>query len=112
MKRDCFIRLAFYLNTYGSSNCTGIGFIDSTPHSVCDERRMHQHRILRILPKRDNVLWDGPMVFKLLIITNDTGETIDLMVTKGNINDRKPLRPEHFRARLYGKTFGGKRVDP
>ena len=43
---------------------------------------------------------------------NDTGGFIDLMVTKGNIDDRKPLRSEHFIAKLYGKPFGDKGYIP
>ena len=50
--------------------------------------------------------------FKLPIIINDTGGIIDFMVTKGNVDDRKPLRPEHFIAKLYGKPFGDKGYIP
>ena len=46
--------------------------------------------------------------FKFPIITNDTGGIVDLMVTKGNIHGGKPLRPERFIAKLYGKPFGDK----
>ena len=49
-----------------------------------------------------------PYGFKLPIITNNTGGIgiIDSMVTKGNIDDRKPLKSEHFIAKLYDKSLG------
>ena len=39
--------------------------------------------------------------FKLPIITNDTGGIIDLMVTKGNDDERKPLRLKYF---IFNRT--------
>ena len=46
--------------------------------------------------------------FKLHMITNDTGGIIDFIMTRGNVDDRKPLRFKQFISKLYGRLFGDK----
>lgn len=108
LKRDSFIPLAIYLKTFGLANCSGISFIDSTPLRVCDRRRIHQHKTFKDIAQRGQCSLGWFYGFKLHIITNDTGGIIDFMITKGNVDDRKPLRFKQFVAKLYGKLFGDK----
>lgn len=108
LKRDSFIPLAIYLKTFGLANCSGISFIDSTPLRVCDRRRIHQHKTFKDIAQRGQCSLGWFYGFKLHIITNDTGGIIDFMITKGNVDDRKPLRFKQFIAKLYGKLFGDK----
>lgn len=108
LKRDSFMALAIYLKTCGLSNCTGISFIDSTPLRVCDQRRIHQHKTFKDIAQRGQCSLGWFYGFKLHIITNDTGGIIDFMITKGNVDDRKPLRFKQFIGKLYGKLFGDK----
>lgn len=108
LKRDSFIPLAIYLKTCGLSNCTGISFIDSTPLRVCDRRRIHAHKTFKDIAQRGQCSLGWFYGFKLHIVTNDTGGIIDFMITKGNVDDRKPLRFKQFIAKLYGKLFGDK----
>lgn len=108
LKRDSFIPLAIYLKTFGLVNCSGISFIDSTPLRVCDRRRIHQHKTFKDIAQRGQCSLGWFYGFKLHIITNDTGGIIDFMITKGNVDDRKPLRFKQFVAKLYGKLFGDK----
>lgn len=42
------------------------------------------------------------------IITNGQGGIVDFMTTKGNVDDRKPLRFKAFVKKLFGKLFGDK----
>ena len=107
MKRDCFRRLAFYPKTYGLSNCIRAMIICFTPLWVYDRRRGHRHRVFKDIAKRGHRSLKS-YGFKLPIIPNDSGEIIDLMVPKGNVDDSKPLRSEYFTAKLYGKSFGDK----
>ena len=67
---------------------------------------------LRILPKGGHCSLGWSYGFKVPIITEDKIGAVDLMVTKCNINDRKPLRRKHFIAKLYGKPFGDKGYIP
>lgn len=78
-----FLRLCF-------GTCTGIGFIDSTALAVCDNRRIHAHKVFRGLAARGKTSIGWFFGFKLHFI----------------VNDRKPV-PALVR-RLFGKLFGDK----
>ncbi len=100
--------MAIYLKTQGTGQCTGISFIDSTPLRVCHNRRIHNHKVFEGLAKRGHCPIGWFYGFKLHLITADTGEIIDFMLTPGNVDDRKPLKIERFIKKLFGKLFGDK----
>ena len=108
LKRDSFMPLAIYLKTSGLADCTGIRFIDSTPIRVCDRRKIHQHKTFKDIAQRGQCSLGWFYDFKLPIVTNDKGGIIDFMITKGKVDDRKPLRFKQFIKKLYGKLFGDK----
>lgn len=108
LKGQSFMPLAIYLKVCGLANCTGISFIDSTPLRVCDKRRIKQHKVFKDLAQRGQCSLGWFYGFKLHIITNDQGGIIDFMITKGNVDDRKPLRFKSFIKKLFGKLFGDK----
>ena len=108
LKGQSFMPLAIYLKVCGLANCTGISFIDSTPLRVCDKRRINQHKVFKDLAQRGQCSLGWFYGFKLHIITNDCGGIIDFMITKGNVDDRKPLRFKAFIKKLFGKLFGDK----
>ena len=100
--------MAIYLKTQVTGQCTGISFIDSTPLRVCHNRRIHNHKVFEGLAKRGHCSIGWFYGFKLHLITADTGEIIDFMLTPGNVDDRKPLKIERFIKKLFGKLFGDK----
>lgn len=108
LKGESCMPLAIYLKNYGLVNCTGISFVDSTPLRVCDKRRINQHRTFKGFVQRGQCSLGWFYGFKLHIVTNDQGGIIDFMITKGNIDDRRPLRFKGFIKKLYGKLFGDK----
>jgi hypothetical protein len=97
--------LCVYLRTcFG--RCSGIGFIDSTALAVCDNRRIHAHKVFQGLAARGKTSMGWFYGFKLHFIINDRGEVLALRVTAGNIDDRKPVTD--LVKRLFGKLFGDK----
>jgi len=94
-----FLRLCF-------GSCTGIGFIDSTALAVCDNRRIHAHKVFRGVAARGKTSMGWFFGLKLHFIVNDRGELLAAQVTPGNVDDRKPV-PALVR-RLFGKLFGDK----
>lgn len=108
LKGQSFMPLAIYLKVCGLANCTGISFVDSTPLRVCDKRRINQHKVFKGLAQRGQCSLGWFYGFKLHIITNDRGGIIDFMITKGNVDDRKPLGFKSFVKKLFGKLFGDK----
>jgi transposase len=98
--------LAMFLHSrFGA--CTGIAFIDSTALSVCDNRRIHAHRVFDGRgAARGKTSMGWFFGFKLHLIVNGRGELLAIRLTPGNVDDRKPV-PALVK-RLFGKLFGDK----
>lgn len=91
--------------------CRGISFLDSTSLKVCHNRRIPSHRVFQGLAARGktsvvHLRWGEALWFfgfKLHLVVNDQGERLNIMLTPGNMDDRKPV-PELLKA-LFGKVF-------
>ena len=83
--------------------CTGISFLDSTPLAVCDPHRITQHKVFAGLAQRGKTSMGWFFGFKLHLLFNDRGELLNLTLTPGNLDDRKPV-PRLVR-QLFGKIF-------
>jgi hypothetical protein len=100
------IPLCVYLRSQCLAKCTGISFIDSTSLAVCKNPRIHSHKVFSGLAERGKTSTGWFFGFKLHLIFNDRGELLNLMLTPGNVDDRKPV-PRMVR-KLFGKLFGDK----
>jgi len=98
--------LWIYLRTKCFGTCTGISYIDSTSLAVCKNPRIHAHKVFSGLAKRGKTSTGWFFGFKLHLIFNDRGELLNLMLTPGNVDDRKPV-PRMVR-KLFGKLFADK----
>lgn len=85
-------------------DCTGISFIDSTSLKVCHNRRIAGHRVFKGLAARGKTSVDWFFGFKLHLVVNEQGELLNVMLTPGNTDDRKPV-PQLLK-HLFGKVFG------
>jgi hypothetical protein len=83
---------------------TGIGFIDSTCLKVCHNRRISRHKVFKGLASRGKTSVDWFFGFKLHIVVNELGQLLNVTLTPGNIDDRKPV-PDLL-CKLFGKIFG------
>jgi transposase len=98
--------LCVYLRTSCLGICTGISFIDSTALVVCKNPRIHSHKVFAGLAQRGKTSTGWFFGFKLHLIVNDRGELLNLMLTPGNVDDRKPVLK--MVCALFGKLFADK----
>ena len=96
------IPLCSYLKScFGA--CTGIGFVDATSLKVCHNRRIKQHKVFEGIAARGKTSVDWFFGFKLHLVVNELGEILNVQVTPGNVDDRRPI-PELLQG-LFGKFF-------
>jgi|SRR3990172_5750957 len=96
---------AYFLQTC-LGDCTGVSFIDSTSLDVCLNQRITSHKVFAGLAGRGKTSAGWFFGFKLHLVINDRGELLNVLLTPGNVDDRKPVpRLVH---KLFGKVFGDK----
>ena len=83
--------------------CTGIGFVDSTSLKVCHNRRINRHKVFDGIAERGKTSVDWFFGFKLHLVVNERGEILNVILTPGNVDDRKPI-PDLLKG-LFGKFF-------
>ncbi len=102
---SALLPLCAYLRSCLGS-CTGISFLDSTPLAVCDNHRIQQHKVFAGMAHRGKSSTGWFFGFKLHLLFNDRGELLNLALTPGNLDDRKPV--PRLVKRLFGKIFADK----
>lgn len=100
----CHVLALFLMKNRGRN--TGISFVDSTSIKVCHNKRINRNKTFKGLAARGKSTMGWFYGFKLHLIINDQGEIQGLSLTKGNVDDRKPV-PKMAR-QLWGKLFGDK----
>lgn len=103
---SALIPLCAYFLQNCLGDCTGVSFIDSTSLDVCLNQRIASHKVFAGLAGRGKTSTGWFFGFKLHLVINDRGELLNVLLTPGNVDDRKPVpRLVH---QLFGKVFGDK----
>ena len=103
---SALIPLCAYFRQSCLGDCTGVSFIDSTSLDVCLNQRIASHKVFAGLAGRGKTSTGWFFGFKLHLVINDRGELLNVRLTPGNVDDRKPV-PKLVR-KLFGKVFGDK----
>lgn len=69
----------------------GIGYVDATSIAVCHPKRIRAHKVFSGLAAIGKTTKGWFMGLKLHLIISDRGELINVAITPGNIDDRKPV---------------------
>ena len=104
LKREVLTLLKRYLSAH-LGTCSGISFVDATGVRVCHNRRISSHKVFAGTAERSKTSLGWFYGFKLHLIINEKGELLDVALTPGNIDDRKPLwgvSEGHLHGSLYG----------
>ena len=96
--------LIFMLGIKGEE--TDIYFVDSTKLSLCHNLRINRNKVFKGLAERGKTSTGWFFGFKLHVVINNKGEIMNFNLTKGNIDDRKPI--ELLMKNLSGWLFGDK----
>lgn len=92
---------AYLKSLYGS--CSGISFVDSTALEVCDNHRIHNHKVFAGIAERGKGSMGWFYGLKVHLVINDRGEILASQITPGNVDDRKPVPT--LCKRLFGKLI-------
>ena len=104
LKQEVLTLLTFYLSVK-SGTCSGVSFVDSTRVCVCDTRRISSHKVFAGKTERSKTSMGWFYGFKLHLIINDAGELLDVVLTPGNTDDRKPLWEMPSTGELHGSLY-------
>ena len=108
LEHDVAIPLALFTKKVLLGKCTGICFVDSTPLRVCNNHRIHIHKVFKGIAQRGKCSMGWFFGFKLHLICNEKGELLNFMITPGDVDDRKPLEYKAFVEFIYGKLVADK----
>lgn len=100
------IHLVVYMKTKCFGRCTGISFVDSTKLVVCENPRIHQHKVFAGVAERGKSSTGWFFGFKLHLVSNDKGEILSIKLSPGNLDDRKPV-PDLLKD-LFGSVYADK----
>jgi len=92
---------AYLKSLYG--RCYGLSFIDSTTLRVCDNHRIHNHKVFAQVAQRGKGSMGWFYGFKLHLVINECGELLACQITPGNVDDRTPVPT--LCKRLFGKLI-------
>ena len=67
-------------------------------------RRIRRHKVFKNLAQRGKTSVDWFFGFKLHLVVNELGEIVNMSLTSGNVDDRKPV--VELLKDLWGKVFG------
>lgn len=85
---------------------TGISYIDTSSIAVCHPKRISRNKVFKGLAKLGKTTYGWFLGFKLHLVINEIGEIQAFTLTRGNVDDRKPVPT--LTKKLAGLLFGDK----
>lgn len=108
LQKQVVLPMAVFAKTCCLGECTGISFIDSTPISVCKNKRIPNHKVFKGIATVGKSTIGYFYGFKLHLIVNEIGEIVDFQITQANVDDREPVKQGNILKKIWGKLYGDK----
>jgi hypothetical protein len=108
LKPRMLTALICYLYCLRLGALIGLYYGDSTPLSVCHNRRIRQHKVFAGLAQRGKSSVDWFYGFKLFIVVNGLGEIVQAFVAPGNVSDGAQTTIQRLFKGLKGLAFADK----
>lgn len=87
---------------------TGTYFVDSKKLPVCDNRRIHSHKVFKGIAQRGKTSTGWFFGMKIHLVINNLGEIVNFVLTAGNVMDNAKKVLDKLFNLLHGKCFGDK----
>ena len=100
--------MVLYLQCCSLGMLCGLYYADSTTMKVCNNRRIHSHRVFRGKAQRGKGSMGWFFGFKLFLVVNAFGEIVKVMFTKGNVADNNMETMLKLFENLQGLAFADK----
>lgn len=97
--------LAAYLQSLFAKP-TGISYVDATSLQVCKPKRMSRNKVFANYGAKEKITMGWFFGFKLHLMINECGQILTVKLTKGNVDDQKPVMS--MARNIFGKLFGDK----
>lgn len=92
LKPRIFSYLLLLLQWFCSqSDKTGIAYIDTTPLAVCHHKRASRNKVFKGLAHLGKTTKGWFFGFKLHLVINEQGQLHKVKLTRGNVDDRRPV---------------------
>jgi len=85
---------------------TGLYFVDATALETCHIKREKRHKVFEGFAKKGKTSMGWFFGLKLHLVINQLGEIMNIKITPGNVDDRKPV--QSLLQKLKGWLFGDK----
>jgi len=108
IKKEVNMALFFFIYYCATGSQTGTYFIDSTRLEVCDNHRIHNHKVFKSIAARGKTSTGWFYGLKLHLIINNKGELMSIGFSSGNVSDNNDQVVQHLCRPLKdgGRIFG------
>ena len=90
------------------SQATGVYFVDSKKLPVCDNRRIHSHKVFEGIAQRGKTSTGWFFGLKIHLVINNLGKIMNFVITTANVADNTKRVLDKLLSNIQGKCFGDK----
>ena len=106
IKKTVNIPLYMFCFLQCRGDLTGRYYVDSTKLPVCDNRRIHSHKVFKSIAKRGKTSTGWFYGMKLHLLINEKGALMSFCFSSGNVSDNNHKINQFLFEKLQGEAYG------